>query len=152
MTTARDTFLADTNLLVYAIDRRDPVKQARAIETLDALHTRRSGALSVQVVGEFFTVATGKLAQPLSVSEGARIVFDYLASWPVLDLSAAIVADALRGLQRYQLAYWDALIWATARANEIPVILSEDFNDGASLDSVRFLNPFNPAFDLAALL
>jgi hypothetical protein len=30
-------------------------------------------------------------------------------------------------------------------------VLSEDFNDGAILDGVRFLNPLNPAFDLAGL-
>ena len=36
----------------------------------------------------------------------------------------------------------------TARLNQIPIIFSEDFNPGAVLDGVRFVNPFAAGFDL----
>lgn len=39
----------------------------------------------------------------------------------------------------------------TASVNDIPTIVSEDFNSGAVLDGVRFVNPFDPAFKLADL-
>jgi len=143
--------LIDTNVLVYAVDPRDAAKQERALHTLDRVHAGQRGALSPQILGEFFTTATRKLPQPLTAEAAERLTLDYVASWAVYDLTAAIVVVALRGLQRYQLAYWDALVWATARENALPYILSEDFNDGALLDGVRFLNPFNPGFDLAHL-
>ena len=50
------------------------------------------------------------------------------------------------------MSYWDAQLWATARLNQVEVVLSEDFQDGRALDGVRFVNPFAPSFDLAALV
>lgn len=44
------------------------------------------------------------------------------------------------------LAYYDAQIWACARLNHIPVVLSEDFQDGQTLEGVRFVDPFAEDF------
>jgi predicted nucleic acid-binding protein len=63
----------------------------------------------------------------------------------------SIVLEAVRGLQRHRLSYWDSLIWATAKLNDVPNVLSEDFNDGALLEGVRFLNPFTTTLDLGWL-
>ena len=57
----------------------------------------------------------------------------------------------MRGLQRHSLSYWDALVWSTAKLNQLPYILSEDFTDGILLEGVRFLNPFAEMFDLGVL-
>jgi predicted nucleic acid-binding protein len=48
----------------------------------------------------------------------------------------------------YQMAIWGAQIWATARLNQVPVIFSEDFNDGALIKGVRFADPFAAGFQL----
>jgi len=45
-------------------------------------------------------------------------------------------------------SYWDAQIWATARLNQIPIVLSEDFAHGRRIEGVRFLNPFLPEVEL----
>lgn len=55
--------------------------------------------------------------------------------------------EAVRGVQAYTMSFWDALIWAVARLNGIGVVFSEDFNDGATIEDVRFVNPFAPGFD-----
>ena len=34
----------------------------------------------------------------------------------------------------------------TARLNQVPVVFSEDFNDGSILEGVRFVNPFSREF------
>ena len=151
MTNGRSTYLVDTNVLVYAVDPRDSVKQERAIAALDRVHTRQTGVLSPQILGEFCTTVTRKLPSPLTPADGERLLLDYIASWAVYDLTAAVIMKAVQGLQHYQFSYWDALVWATARENGVPYILSEDFNDGSLLDGVRFLNPFSSAFDIALL-
>jgi len=46
------------------------------------------------------------------------------------------------------LAYYDAQIWAAARLNQIPVVFSEDFNSGSTLEGVQFVNPFASDFVL----
>jgi predicted nucleic acid-binding protein len=47
------------------------------------------------------------------------------------------------------LAYLDAQIWASAQLNQIPVIFSEDFQDGRILEGVWFVNSFKMGFDMA---
>jgi predicted nucleic acid-binding protein len=38
--------------------------------------------------------------------------------------------------------FWDAQIWATAKLNQIPQVLSEDFQHGRAVEGVEFVNPF----------
>lgn len=133
----------DTNILVYAYDRSEPQKQRQASQILNQLVVSRTGVISTQVLAEFFVTVTSprKLASPLSVAEGYERIEYYLRSWEVVDLTGLIVLEAARGVREYQLSFWDAQIWATARLNQIPVVYSEDFNAGAALEGVRFSNP-----------
>ena len=138
--------LIDTNVLVYAHDRGEFVKQQQAIRALEALQLAGTGRLTAQVLAEFFRVVT-KSARPLLTVEQARQQLGYIArTWPVLDVTPLVVLEAARGVQDHQLSYYDAQVWATARLNQIPVIFSEDFTSGASLEGVSFVNPFAADF------
>ena len=144
--------LVDSNILVYTFDPASRDKQAHAALVLDALEPIGRGVLSTQVLGEFFRVATEKLVNPLTAAE-ARLDLERLtATWPVLSITPPIVLEAARGVRDHRMAYWDAQLWATARLNQVDVVLSEDFQDGGVLDGVRFMNPFASSFDLAALI
>ena len=132
----------DTNVLVYAYDFSQPEKQASAVETLDDLYETQSGVLSTQVLSEFFVVVTRKLAAPLTVDEASERLENLASVWPVAVITPLVVIEAARGVRQHQLSYWDSLIWATARLNQIQVVLSEDFNQGHSLEGVAFINPF----------
>jgi predicted nucleic acid-binding protein len=77
---------------------------------------------------------------------------NYLLPWEILDITGAIVLEAVRGVRLYQMAYWDAQIWASARMNQIPLVLSEDFGEGVIIEGVRFVNPFGSNFNIEALL
>jgi predicted nucleic acid-binding protein len=140
--------LVDTNVLVYAYDRAAGVKQQQALDVLDELIQRSAGAITTQVLAEFFVTVTRKLAAPLSITDAYLRVENYLRAWTVYDLTGLIVLEAARGVRDYQLSFWDAQIWAVARLNQIPVVFSEDFNVGATLDGVRFVNPFDSAFQI----
>lgn len=67
-------------------------------------------------------------------------------------MTAAIVNEATVGVQQHHLSYWDAQLWATARLNQVAVVLSEDFASGSRRGGVRFVNPLQPGFDVASLL
>lgn len=144
-TGGRTSILVDTNVLVYAYDPSDVVKQQRAQQVIGLL-SDGGGLLSVQVLSEFYWTVTRKIQPPLSSERAAQSVENYLRSWPVFDLTKAIVAEAVLGAGRLQLPYWDALIWATAKLNQVSLVLSEDFTDYAFLEGVRFMNPFSPTF------
>jgi len=145
-------FLVDTNVLVYAYDNADLLKQEKAFVILDELSGSGKGALSVQILAEFVVTVTRKIAMPLDFTEAQRSVENYLRSWPVLDLTGFIVLEAVRGVRQYQFSYWDAQVWATARLNQIPAVLSEDFASGRNIEGVAFVNPFDVDFDPAYLL
>jgi len=135
-------YLVDTNLLVYAYDRSEPEKQAKAVEILDELVKNGTGILSPQVLSEFYTVVTRKLAAPLTPREGYTSISNYIRSWNMVDLTSYVVLEAVRGVRDHRLSYWDSLIWATAKMNQIPTVLSEDFSSNSVIEGVRFTNPF----------
>lgn len=141
-------YLIDTNVLVYAYDPTDDAKRQRAVEVLTHLASTGTGALSAQVLGEFYVVVTRRIPSPLTPQEATRSITNYLRSWPVYDISGWAVREAAQGSQRYQMNYWDALIWATAKLRQVPTVLSEDFADGLMIEGIRFVNPFTPAFRL----
>jgi predicted nucleic acid-binding protein len=138
--------LVDTNVLVYAYDPTDADKRQRAIAVLERLAALGSGALSAQVLGEFFVTVTRKIPSPLTVAEAERSVISYVRSWRVFDLTETVVLEGVRGVGRHGLAYWDALVWAAAKLNGVANVLSEDFQDGALIEGVRFRDPFAAGF------
>lgn len=140
--------LVDTNVLVYAYDRSEPVKQRRALELLDYLARSQRGLLSTQVLSEFFVAVTRRIAAPLSLEEAAPRVAAYVHGWNVVEVTGLIVLEAIRGVQQHSLSFWDAQLWATARLNQVPLLMSEDFNSGATVEGVRFVNPFAPTFSM----
>ena len=144
--------LLDTNVLVYFVDPEDLRKQYRAEEVMNALRANQNGRLSVQNLAEFFYTSTRKLKPPLSPSQAMEQIDRFQTLWPVFSLTPVIVTEAARGVRDHQLAYYDAQIWATARLNGVPVIFSEDFQTGRTLEGVRFVNPFADDFRLDAWL
>lgn len=148
--TAADV-LVDTNVFVYTYATAESEKRARALEALDRLVLHARGKTSTQVLGELFRVVTAKLRPPRSAADALADITTLARAWPVLAVTPLVVLDAARGVRDHSLSYFDAQLWATARLNQIPLVLSEDFTHGRTLEGVRFLNPFEAAFDVAAL-
>lgn len=147
--------LLDTNILVYAYDPGDMPRQHHAAAILGDLHLRGSGVLSAQNLAEFFSaVIRPKRGDPprLTVEEALEQVQLLSTAFEVFDLTRFTILEAGRGVRDHHLPYYDAQIWATAHLNQIPVIFSEDFQHGQVLEGVQFINPFAPAFNLAAWL
>ncbi len=144
-----DSILVDTNLLAYAYDRSEPEKQVRALEVLDRLAMNRQGALSTQVLSEFFTTVVNKLPTPLPLEQAIHRLQNYIISWRVLEVTGLVILEAARGVRDHQFNFWDAQIWAVAHLNQIPVVFSEDFSDGRVIEGVRLINPFATGFQLS---
>jgi len=136
------SYLVDTNILVYAYDRAEQAKQKRARNILDWLESRDCGTVSTQILGEFFWIVTRKLAEPLTLRQAYVELERHLRSWRTFEITRAVVLEAGRGCVDYQMPFWDAQIWATAKLNQIPQVLSEDFQHGRTIEGVEFVNPF----------
>jgi hypothetical protein len=70
----------DTNVLLYAQDLGDDRRRGIAQDLLAGLWTSATGALSTQVLQEFYDVGTHKMKLQPAV---ARRVVAYHAAWPV---------------------------------------------------------------------
>jgi len=131
----------DTNVLIYAHDADAGGKREIARAALRELWIRRSGAVSPQVLQEFYVNATRKIASPLP-KPSARTVVDTYAAWCV-ETTPAEIAAAFRIEDEARIGFWDALIVASARKAGAGRILSEDLNAGQSIAGVRIENPFS---------
>lgn len=151
MTNASNAILVDTNVLVYGYDPRDRRKQQQALLVLDRLIGRERAVLCVQCLTEFLSVTTRRLPEPLTPGVAIARVQHLARVCRILNLTPAIVLEGCRGVVVHQFSIWDGLIWASAKLNQVPVVLTEDAEHGRFLEGVRYLNPFDPAFDLRQL-
>jgi len=140
------SIMIDTNVLVYFYDPHSPEKQKRAEVVLDHLQRLGTGFLSAQNLAEFVSAAMRKLDPPLTPAQAYEQVSMLAETWSVFDLTPRIILEATRGVRDHQLSYYDAQVWASARLNQIPVVFSEDFQNGTTLEGVGFINPFADEF------
>jgi predicted nucleic acid-binding protein len=143
--------VVDTDVLVHALDRREPEKRERVREVLRRVGGAGTAALPAQVLSEFGGACLRKLEPRPDPTTVRREVERLMIAFPVLPITGPVVLEALRGVREHLLSHYEAQIWAVARLGQVAVVLSEDFNPGAVLDGVSFTNPLDPAFDLAAL-
>jgi predicted nucleic acid-binding protein len=131
----------DTNVLVYARDAGETVKQPKAQAWLDHLWRTRSGRLSYQVLSEFYVTVTQKLDPGLSADE-ARADVRSLTAWRPVVVDDVVLDGAWDLQDRHSLSLWDALILAAAAVARCDRVLSEDLTDGERYGAVTVVNPF----------
>ncbi len=142
------TSFIDTNILVYAHDASETVKQPIARDLLDRLWAERRGRLSTQILQEFYAVATRRLARPMSRPEAREIIALY-GAWPMVVIDTTLILNASRVEEQHQLSFWDALVLEAARVAGAGLLLTEDMQHGRVIEGVRVENPFLGAVGLS---
>ena len=129
----------DTNTLIYAHDRRDAQKRTRACGLIDRLLRQRRGVVSLQVLQEFFSVATRKLGMPSQEARAHVVRYTHfnVVTLGVPDVVAAIDLHRLHGW-----SIWDALIVRAALNGGCRTLYTEDLQDGYTVDGLTVRNPF----------
>jgi len=131
----------DTNVLVYAHDRSAGKKYEIARDALLDLWESGLGILSTQVLQEFFTAVTKKIAKPMTTAAARQIIEDLL-KWTVVINDGDSILAAVDILGRYKLSFWDSMIIQAAARGGADLLLSEDLSDGQTIHGVRIKNPF----------
>jgi len=129
----------DTNVLVYAHDGGAGRRHDRSVDLLKRLFEEANGALSVQVLSEFYSVATKKLSMK---SEEAEEAISDLRGWSIHRPGHADVVRAIRLLRRYKISWWDALVINSAIELGCSILWSEDLTDGRRYGPVTVRSPF----------
>lgn len=73
-----------------------------------------------------------------------KFVANFRARLRVVAADPADLDDALWAVEYHRLAFWDAMLRATCRRAGCSVLFTGDFQDGRTLNGLRFVNPFAP--------
>ena len=129
----------DTNVLIYADDTGQLEKQSIAIALFEQHRRDHTGAVSIQVLQEYFVTATRKLGLE---ANAARRKVELIAEFDVVvpevdDVLAAIDLHRLHGF-----SFWDALLVRAAKRSGCRVLLTEDLQHLRDVDGVKIVDPF----------
>jgi len=130
----------DTNVLVYADDNAAPIKQDLASELIAEHRRGRTGVVSLQVLQEYFVVATRKLGVD---PQTARRKVELLAEFDVVTPEVPDILAAIDLHRLHEFSFWDALILRSAKLGGCAVLISEDFQEGQRIEGLRIVNPFH---------
>ena len=133
--------LVDTNVLLYAHDTSEAVKQPIAQALVGGLWANRTGTLSTQILQEFYVVATRKFTPPMSSAQAREIVALY-GTWPYIQVDLSLILAATELEERHSLSFWDALVVEAARRAGATHLVTEDLQGGSIIAGVRIENPF----------
>ena len=129
-----DRFI-DTNVLLYLLSgdkaRADLVEEILA----------GGGALSVQVLNEFASVASRKLKMSIAEIRDALAVIRAVCR--IVPIGEETHDLGLQVAERYGLSIYDSMILAAALLAGCKVVLSEDLQDGQIIEGrLEIRNPF----------
>ena len=111
----------------------------RNVEHLAILLASDAGAVSTQVLAEFYSAATRKLKMP---SQKAENVIADMHLWTIHRPEHADLVLAARLERRHKISWWDALIVQSAGALGCNVLWSEDLSAGQRYGTVIARNLF----------
>jgi predicted nucleic acid-binding protein len=134
-----ERFTLDTNILVYAADRTAGQRHELAVEIVDRA-VARDCVLTIQALGEFLAASTrkGLASRPQAIT----LIRQWQKLFPLIAADGACMDLTLEAVERNRLAFWDALLLATAGQAGCTAVVSEDMADGARLGRVRVRHPF----------
>jgi predicted nucleic acid-binding protein len=131
----------DTNVLLYAYDTSAGSRHTAARALVGQLGRARRGAISVQVLQEFYVNATRKIAAPLTADQ-ARARLQVLSRWTTHCPLPTDVLQAIAIAQDNTLSFWDAMIVRSASQLGCTTLWTEDLNAGQRIEGVTVANPF----------
>ena len=137
-----DRFFLDTNVIVYSFDQSSPLKAEVADGLLRKALLTRKGAISYQVVQEFFNVARRRSPGQMRLEEAEHFLSTVLNPLCIVHSSPALFRKALQLVDRFRLQWYDALIVAGAIEAKCGILYSEDFQNGQKFDDLEIRNPF----------
>ena len=82
----------DTNILIYSVDKRDKIKNERALSVLRELLEENSGVISTQSLQEFYSAATRKIKIPPLVVKGMVSRFQH---YDVMQVTPDLINQAI---------------------------------------------------------
>ncbi|MEK7539736.1 MAG: PIN domain-containing protein [Patescibacteria group bacterium] len=131
----------DTNILVYAYQADEKEKHKIAKKLVEeCFEGKKEYFISNQILAEFIFVTKYKKSVPAEESKIKEIVeeINKINSWKKLNYSNKTVEKALKENGK---SFWDNLISATMKENNVYTIYTENVKDFSKIDGIKPVNP-----------
>lgn len=139
-----DEPLFDSNLLAYVFDDNEPEKQRVCRKLAEKCwEGKRNYIISIQNLSEFYVAVTERIKTPIpkkAAKEFIQMIIEF-QGWRIIAPSPDTILSAIDINMQYGVPYYDALLAATMRENQISVILTENEKDFNGIPWVRVVNP-----------
>jgi predicted nucleic acid-binding protein len=129
----------DSNVLVYADDASAPAKCQTARRLLKEHVGDGTAVVSLQVLQEYYAVATRKLGLAADRAQERVRLF---SAGRVVCFDARDILEAIDIHRLTRISFWDALIVHAARSAGAATLYTEDLQHGVTVAGVQIANPF----------
>jgi predicted nucleic acid-binding protein len=137
-----DRFFLDTNIFVYSATDDDPAKARIATELIRKAIATHKGAVSYQVVQEFFNLALKRFERRMNFEDRQEYLARVFRPLLKIHSSLALYEEALRLHTANKLQWYDALTVGAARESGCAILYSEDLQHGQKFGTLKIVNPF----------
>ena len=131
----------DTNILVYAyqIDAGEKHEKAKKI-VAECFEGKKEYCISNQILAEFIFVTKYKKSLPVEESKIKETIneINKINSWKKMNYSNKTVQKALNENGK---SFWDNLIAATMKENNVYTIYTENIKDFSKISEIKAINP-----------
>lgn len=131
----------DSNILIYAELEPESEKGTRAADLI--LRAARDGVVPAQVLGEYLRFVQRRV--PAAFEEAVRQASIYQAAFLTPPTTAAVIDNAAELARAHGMQFWDCVICAASIEAGAKVMITEDMQDGRTVEGLRLINPFSPA-------
>ncbi|MBX3439034.1 MAG: PIN domain-containing protein [Planctomycetaceae bacterium] len=134
----------DTNVLIYAVDSADPVRQSQAINLLNTLANDPDKVVLLwQVAVEYLACLRRWENLGRIVRDDTTALVDAMeATFECVFPTATILKQSLTLSSHYSLSHWDSLLVAACIEAGVTTLYSEDLASGMRYETVSVINPF----------
>ncbi|BAZ33344.1 hypothetical protein NIES4074_58540 [Cylindrospermum sp. NIES-4074] len=131
-------YFLDSNIWIYALaDNQTASKHEIACQLVDA----EGVVISTQVINEVCINLIKKSS--FTEQQVKELIESFYEGCLIITFNSEILTNASELRTRYNLSYWDSLIVSCALAAEVPILYSEDMQDGLVIaNKLEIINPF----------
>ncbi len=131
----------DSNILIYAELEPDSEKGKRATELI--LQAARDGVIPAQVLGEYLRFVQRRV--PAGFAGAIKQASLFRAVFLIPPTTDAVIEVASDLAQEHRVQLWDGVVCVASIDAGAKALLTEDMQDGRTIDGLRLINPFAAA-------
>jgi predicted nucleic acid-binding protein len=132
----------DTTIFVYSFDDTAKDKQQQARSLIKESLKTGNGHISIQVIQEFFNVATKKFVVPMPLLSSKKYLDMVFMQLEVVYPDAEYIKTGLDIAVTTGYSFYDSLIISAALKAGCETLYTEDLQSGQKIQNLTIVNPF----------